>query len=251
MRPVGDGRGGNGLSQTSNTSAIITPRINYSHRTIVKSGIEKSADLADWFDPCIIRHWHLLLTSHTGDCTYNCWSWKSVCLFFFIEKNPQNKQKHGFTISKRHIPKNNDTIVKEWGMSTGRADRWLQSHCTYWSADGQMKLIFWGRQCRHISSSRCKAILSRGSGANLVHLDRLWSPASANCTLSDGSTHPSCFPTCLTTMVLTLSLIWYTHSVMDSRQHALWQDREISLRCSQCRRFCAAGDAPSIQGRFI
>lgn len=108
-------------------------------------------------------------------------------------------------------------------MSTGRADRWLQSHCTYWSADGQMKLIFWGRQCRHISSSRCKAILSRGSGANLVHLDRLWSPASANCTLSDGSTHPSCFPTCLTTMVLTLSLIWYTHSVMDSRQHALWQ----------------------------
>ena len=61
-----------------------------------------------------------------------------------------------------------------------------QSHCTYWSADGRMKLIFWGRQCRHISFSRCKAILRKGSGANLVHLDRLWSQASANCTVSDG-----------------------------------------------------------------
>lgn len=114
-----------------------------------------------------------------------------------------------------------------------------------------MKLIFWGRQCRHIPFSRCKAILSWGSGANLVHLDRLWSPASANCTVSDGLTHPSCFPTCLTTMVLTLSLIWYTHSVMDSRQHALWQDREISLHCSQCQLFGAAGDKPFIQGQFI
>lgn len=114
-----------------------------------------------------------------------------------------------------------------------------------------MKLIFWGRQCRHISFSQCKAILCRGSGANLVHLDRLWSPASANCTVSDGLTHPSCFPACLTTMVLTLSLVWYTHSVMDSRQHALWQDREISLHCSQARYFRTAGDTPFIQGQFI
>lgn len=114
-----------------------------------------------------------------------------------------------------------------------------------------MKLIFWGRQCRHISFSRCKAILSRGSGANLVHLDRLWSPASANCTVSDGVTHPSCFPACLTTTVLTLSLVWYTHSVMDSRQHALWQDREISLHCSRTCYSRAAGDTPFIQGRFI
>lgn len=113
-----------------------------------------------------------------------------------------------------------------------------------------MKLIFWGRQCRHISFSRCKAILSRGSGANLVHLDRLWSPASANCTVSDGLTHPSCSPACLTTMVLTLSLVWYTHSMMDSRQHALWQDREISLHCSQACYFHAAGDTIT-QGQFI
>lgn len=53
---------------------------------------------------------------------------------------------------------------KRIGNVEGRADRWLQSHCTYWSADGRMKLIFWGRQCRHISSSRCKAILSRVAG---------------------------------------------------------------------------------------
>lgn len=114
-----------------------------------------------------------------------------------------------------------------------------------------MKLIFWGRQCRHISFSRCKAILSRGSGGNLVHLGRLWSPASANCTVSDGLTHPSCSPACLTTMVLTLSLVWYTHSVMDSRQHALWQDREISQHSSQACCFRAAGDTPFIQGQFI
>lgn len=114
-----------------------------------------------------------------------------------------------------------------------------------------MKLIFWGRQCRHISFSRCKAILSRGSGGNLVHLDRLWSLASANCTVSDGLTHPSCSPACLTTMVLTLSLVWYTHSVMDSRRHALWQDREISLRGSQAACFHAAGDAPFIHGQLI
>lgn len=111
-----------------------------------------------------------------------------------------------------------------------------------------MKLIFWGRQCRHISFSRCKAILSRGSQGNLVHLDRLWSLASANCTVSDGMTHPSCSPACLTTMVLTLSLAWYTHSVMDSSQHALWQDREISLHSSQA---CGVGDTPFIQGQFI
>lgn len=114
-----------------------------------------------------------------------------------------------------------------------------------------MKLIFWGRQCRHISFSQCKAILSRGSGGNLVHLDRLWSLASANCTVSDGTTHPSRSPACLTTMVLTLSLVWYTHSVMDSRQHALWQDREISLQSSQAGCFRAAGDAPFIHGQFI
>lgn len=35
-----EGEGADGPSQTSNTSVIITPRINYSHRTIVKSGIE-------------------------------------------------------------------------------------------------------------------------------------------------------------------------------------------------------------------
>lgn len=114
-----------------------------------------------------------------------------------------------------------------------------------------MKLIFWGRQCRHISFSRCKAILKRGSRANLVHLDRLWSPASANGTVSDGLTHPSWSPACLTTVVLTLSLVWYTHSVMDSRQYSLWQDREISLHCSQACYFLAAGDTPFIQGRVI
>lgn len=96
-----------------------------------------------------------------------------------------------------------------------------------------MKLIFWGRQCRHISFSRCKAIFHGGSRANLVHLDRLWSPASTNCSVSDGLTHPSCSPACLTVMLLTLSLVWYTHSVMDRRQHALWQDREISVCGSQ------------------
>lgn len=32
-------RGADGPSQTSNTSVIINPRINYGHRTIVKSGI--------------------------------------------------------------------------------------------------------------------------------------------------------------------------------------------------------------------
>lgn len=132
-----------------------------------------------------------------------------------------------------------------------RTDRCPQSHCTYWSADGRMKLIFWGRQCRHISFSRCKAILSRGGGANLVHLDRLWSPASANCTVLEGLTHPSRSPACLTTMVLTLSLVWYTHSVMDSRQHELWQDREISLPCSQACYFRTAGDIPFIHGQFI
>lgn len=110
-----------------------------------------------------------------------------------------------------------------------------------------MKLIFWGRQCRHISFSWCKAILSRVSGGNLVHLDRLWSLASANCTISDGLTHPSCFPVCLTTMVLTLSFVWYTHSVMDSGQHALWQDREISLHSSQACCLRAAGDTPFLQ----
>lgn len=114
-----------------------------------------------------------------------------------------------------------------------------------------MKLIFWGRQCRHISFSQCKAILSRRSRGNLVHLDRLWSPASANCTVSDGMTHPSCSPACLTTMVLTLSLAWYTHSVMDSKEHVLWQDREISLHSSQACCLIAAGDTPFIQGQFI
>lgn len=31
------------------------------------------------------------------------------------------------------------------------------------------------------------------------------------------------------TMVLTLSMAWYHRSMMDSTQHALWQDREISV----------------------
>lgn len=138
------------------------------------------------------------------------------------------------------------------GNVEGRPGRWLQSQCTYWSADGRMKLIFWGRQCRHISSSRCKAILSRGSGgANLAHLDRLWSPASANCTGSHRGNPSIIFPTCLTTMVLTLSLIWCTHSVMDSRQHALWQDREISLHCSQCRLFYSARDMHSYKASLF
>ena len=141
--------------------------------------------------------------------------------------------------------------MKGIGNVEGRADRCLQSHCTYWSADGRMKLIFWGRQCRHISFSRCKATLSRGSGGNLVHLDRLWSLASANCTGLDGTTHPSCSPACLTTMVLTLSLMWYTHAVMDSRQHALWQDREINLHSSRACCLRAAGEIPFIHGKCI
>lgn len=114
-----------------------------------------------------------------------------------------------------------------------------------------MKLIFWGRQCRHISFSRCKAILRRGRRANLVHLDRLWSLASANCTVSDELTHPSWSPACLATMVLTPSLVWYTPSVMDSRQHVLWQDREISVHCSQACYFHTAGDTLFIQGQCI
>lgn len=100
-------------------------------------------------------------------------------------------------------------------------------------------------------SPDAKPFKAGGSGANLVHLDRLWSPASANCSVSDGLTHPSCSPACLTTMVLTLSLVWYTHSVMDSGQHALWQDIEISVRGSQACYFHTAGDTALIQGRFI
>lgn len=152
---------------------------------------------------------------------------------------------------KKHIPKTNDAFFKGIGNVEERADQCLQSHCTYWSAHGRMKLIFWGRQYKHISFSRCKAILSRGSGDNLVHLDRLWSLASAKCTVSDGLTHPSCSPACLNTTVLTLSLVWYTHSMMDSRQYALWQDREISLHSSQACCFHAAGDAPFIHSQFI
>lgn len=148
-------------------------------------------------------------------------------------------------------------VLNQWcnfkgiGNVKGRADRCLQSHCTYWSADGWMKLIFWGRQCRHISFSRCKAILSRGKGGNLVHLDRLCPVASANRTMVDGLNHPSCSPACLTTMVLTLSMVWYTHSVMDSRQHALWQDREISLPSSQACCIHAAGDTAFIRYQVI
>lgn len=59
------------------------------------------------------------------------------------------------------------------------------------------------------------------------------------------------FPACLTTMVLTLSLVWYTHSVIDSRQHAPWQDREISLHCARACYFHAAGDTLFKQGQFI
>ena len=107
---------------------------------------------------------------------------------WLYKKIQTNKQKQ-----RKHLKKQQHNF-KGIGNVLGRTDQCLQSHyCTYWSADGRMKLIFffffffWGRQCRHISFSRCKAVLSRVSGANLVRLDRLWSPAS------DGSTHPSCF----------------------------------------------------------
>lgn len=122
------------------------------------------------------------------------------------------------------------TIFKGFGnVKRERADRFLQSHCTYRSADGRMKLIFWGRQCRHISFTHCKVILSGGSRDNIVHLDRLQFLTSASCTVSDGlaSSIMLSLPACLTTAVLTLSLVWYTHSLMDSIQDVLWQDEEI------------------------
>lgn len=155
------------------------------------------------------------------------------------------------TIFKKHFPESNDATLKGLGMSKGGQ---IDGCNPIVPIDLQMGKLNWFSEVDNAGifhPPRCKAILSRGSQANLVHLDRLCSPASANCTVSDGLTHPSCFPTCLTTMVLTLSLIWYTHSVMDSRQHALWQDREISLHYSQCQLFCAAADTPFIQGQLI
>lgn len=78
------------------------------------------------------------------------------------------------------------------GNVTERADRCLQSHCTYWSADGGMKLIFWGRQCRHISFYPH----AKPFHAGVVRL--IWSIWTGSglqprpIVLSDCLTHPSC-----------------------------------------------------------
>lgn len=156
------------------------------------------------------------------------------------------------TVKKtKHLPTTGDAILRELGMSKGGQ---INVCNPIVPIDLQMGEWNWFSEVDNAGifhSPWCKAILSRGSGANLVQLDRLWSPASANCTVSDGLTHPSCSPACLTTTVLTLSLTWDTHSVMDNRQQALWQDREISLHCSHACYFHAAGDTPFIQGQFI
>lgn len=49
-------------------------------------------------------------------------------LLFFIKTKQKNL---GLSVFKKHIPKTNDVILKGIGNVEGKADRCLQSHCTY------------------------------------------------------------------------------------------------------------------------